>query len=129
MRPYMVPVAGLEPARCCHQWILSFILRLEVDTIPRNRAELIASKKAPNFGEFYTQYENSPIFQGFMIHGRFDAKKGIWRDIGGTSDDSSNNSRRIRHGIRHVSSCVFIIAFFSAIDKTFSENRHSGGTL
>ena len=29
-----LPVAGLEPARCCHQWILSFAEHGTLDTLP-----------------------------------------------------------------------------------------------
>ena len=54
-RSYVVPVAGLEPARCRHRWILSFLDCLDFRVILRNPTESKTIKKTSDSNAFFNR--------------------------------------------------------------------------
>jgi len=81
----LVPVAGVEPARCCHHWILSFTIRT-VDSDFERSATVMRDTKNPVKSALCRQFisENATASK-FVQKDDFEEKFGRMRDIRGTS--------------------------------------------
>ena len=117
----LVPVAGVEPARCCHRGILSYLLHTE-HRRTQPPAEVVDGhqKVLPILLFLKLICRKAPFRLPFPL---FSILTEIL-DFGGTSEgcypQTEHNSTRNRFINRK-----HIIAYFSAIDNTLSEKEVS----
>ena len=80
----MVPVVGLEPTRCCHQRILSYITHSESETIKRTLSESVTLKKSPEIKGFRQLNVKNLVLPSFPATARFESKFEHRRSLRGT---------------------------------------------
>ena len=84
-RSDVVPVAGVEPARCRHRRILSFAGHTEDDAYKEKMTELVPLEKCRNINALSVSSRKKPVPQELLLKCNFGAKKGNRRSIGGPS--------------------------------------------
>jgi len=80
----VVPEAGVEPAPCCQDWILSYITHSESETIKRTLSESVTLKKSPEIKGFRQLNVKNLVLPSFPATARFESKFEHRRSLRGT---------------------------------------------
>ena len=90
VRGDVVPVAGLEPARCCQRWILSYSSHSEPNGLNRNKTVFSVTfqniknpKKPYKISIFDAKHQKYKQFVPSSIIGSQIPNLRRWRDVGG----------------------------------------------
>ena len=83
-RIFVVPLAGVEPARYRYRRILSFTIYSETESIWRTLSEPVSLKKSPKIKDFGQLNVKNLVLSSFSGTARFESKFEHRRSLRGT---------------------------------------------